>query len=153
MRLFHYGYSIHYLPFQSTHSLWNVTHRNKSNSSRSRFQSTYSLRNATELLYKKDITAKDRKTMEFYLQKAKKEIVNTNRDEKEQREIILTIRHFVRFYEFLIQVTCFQDTELHKKYNFCSYLQSYLKMTPVCGLTDVISHRPKRSLRGAAYAL
>ena len=90
-----------------------------------------------ELLYKKDITAKDRKTMEFYLQKAKKEIVNTSRDEKEQREIILTIRHFVRFYEFLIQVTCFQDTELHKKYNFCSYLQSYLKMNDHGGGFDL----------------
>ena len=25
-------------------------------------------------------------------------------------------------------ITCFEDAELHKKYNFASYLQSYLKM-------------------------
>ena len=82
-----------------------------------------------EILYKKgEITAKDRKTMEFYLQSAKMRIEGPSRPDKEKREIILTVRHFVRFYEFLIQVTCFEDVELHKKYNFCSYLQSYLKM-------------------------
>ena len=83
-----------------------------------------------EILYKKkgEITARDRKTMEFYLQSAKIRIEGPNRKDKEKREIVLTVRHFVRFYEFLIQVSCFEDVELHKKYNFCSYLQSYLKM-------------------------
>lgn len=85
-----------------------------------------------KLLYKeiteqKKITPKDRKTMEFLLQKAKRAI-ETGRTDEEKREIILTIKHFVRFYEFLVQVTCFEDAELHKKYNFASYLQSYLKM-------------------------
>ncbi len=85
-----------------------------------------------KILYKevtehKKITANDRKTMEFLLQSAKHKI-EAGREDKEKREIILTIKHFVRFYEFLIQVTCFEDTELHKKYNFVSYLQSYLKM-------------------------
>lgn len=28
----------------------------------------------------------------------------------------------------MIQASCFEDIELHKKYNFCSYLQSYLKV-------------------------
>lgn len=80
-----------------------------------------------EILYKDDITSKDKKTMEFLLQKTKHTIEN-GRSPEERAEIILTIKHFIRFYEFLIQVTCFEDVELHKKYNFTSYLQSYLKM-------------------------
>lgn len=79
------------------------------------------------ILYQGTITAKDKKTMEFLLQKAKRTI-EQGRDPEEKDEIILAIRHFVRFYEFLIQVSCFEDVELHKKYNFASYLHSYLKM-------------------------
>lgn len=80
-----------------------------------------------ELLYKDTITEKDKKAMEFLLQKAKKTI-DTGRTQEEKNEIVLTIKHLVRFYEFLIQVSCFEDVELHKKYNFVSYLQSYLKI-------------------------
>ena len=36
------------------------------------------------------------------------------------------MRHFVRFYQFLIQVSCFEDIELHKKYLFVDYLLSYI---------------------------
>ena len=84
------------------------------------------------LLYKeitehKKITPTDRKTMEFLLQGTKRKIDAIKIDE-DKREIILTIKHFVRFYEFLVQVTCFEDVNLHKKYNFASYLQAYLKM-------------------------
>ena len=79
------------------------------------------------LLHKPDINSRDKKSMEFLLQKAARTI-NQGHSDDEKREIILTIKHFVRFYEFLIQVTCFQDVELHKKYTFASYLQSYLKM-------------------------
>lgn len=89
-----------------------------------------------EILYKGDVTAKDRKKMGFMLQKAKHTIEN-GRPLDEKDEIILTIRHFVRFYEFLIQVTCFEDVELHKKYNFASYLQSYLKMNSHGGGFDL----------------
>ena len=80
-----------------------------------------------ELLYKEDQTSRDRKTMEFLLQKAKRTI-ETNRPQDEQNEITLTIRHFVRLYEFLLQVSCFQDNELHKKYNFASMLKAYLQV-------------------------
>ena len=79
-----------------------------------------------EITDKQKITASDRKSMEFLLQKTKRVI--DGRKDAEKRQIILAIKHFVRFYEFLIQVTCFEDVELHKKYNFASYLQSYLKM-------------------------
>ena len=36
------------------------------------------------------------------------------------------MRHFIRFYEFLLQVSCFEDTELHKKYNFINCLMGYI---------------------------
>lgn len=45
-----------------------------------------------------------------------------------QLEIVSVLRHFVRFYEFLIQVSCFEDVELHKKYLFVNYLLSYINI-------------------------
>ena len=80
-----------------------------------------------ELIYKKDVKPKDKKEMEFLLQKAKK-TGETNRPLDEQNEIILTINHFVRFYEFLIQVSCFEDVELHKKYNFANCLKAFFQL-------------------------
>lgn len=44
----------------------------------------------------------------------------------EQLEFVGLLRSFVRFYEFMVQVTNFQDVELHKKYNFIVALLSYL---------------------------
>lgn len=78
-------------------------------------------------LYKEKIDSKIKKKMEFLLQKTKKNI-ESGRTVDEQEEIVTTIKHFIRCYEFLIQASCFEDVELHKKYNFCSYLQSYLKV-------------------------
>lgn len=79
------------------------------------------------ILYQEEISTRDKKALEFLLQKAKKTI-ESNRPQEEQHEIILTINHFIRFYEFLLQVSCFEDVELHKKYNFVRYLSSYLKI-------------------------
>jgi type I restriction enzyme R subunit len=45
-----------------------------------------------------------------------------------QHEIVGNMRHFVRFYEFLLQVSCFEDVDLHKKYNFITYLMSYINI-------------------------
>ena len=50
------------------------------------------------------------------------------RPQEERDEIVVTIRHFIRFYEFLIQVTCFEDVELHKKYTFLNSLWKYLSI-------------------------
>lgn len=83
--------------------------------------------NFNTYLYKDKVESKDKKKMEYYLQKAKVNI-DKSKSKEEQEEIIKTIRHFVRCYEFLIQATCFEDVDLHKKYNFTSYLQSYLKI-------------------------
>lgn len=45
-----------------------------------------------------------------------------------QLEIVSLLRHFVRFYEFLLQASSFEDVELHKKYNFIHYLMSYINI-------------------------
>ena len=79
---------------------------------------------ANELFYKKNPNASDKKKMIFYLQRAKNMIEKY--EPLKQREIVVTMRHFVRFYEFLLQVSCFEDIELHKKYNFITYLLSYI---------------------------
>lgn len=81
---------------------------------------------ANELIYKEKIGAKEKKKLTFLFQKAKKNIEKL--DYNEQKEIVATMRKFVRFYEFLIQVSCFEDTELHKKYNFVSYLLAYINI-------------------------
>ena len=79
---------------------------------------------ANELFYKKNPSASEKKLMIFCLRKAKNMIEKY--DNLKQREIVVTMRHFVRFYEFLLQVSCFEDVELHKKYNFITYLLSYI---------------------------
>ena len=89
------------------------------------------IESANEILYKKDIQAKDKKQLNFYFQKAKKAIEQYGIEK--QREIAATLRHFVRFYEFLLQVSSFEDVELHKKYNFVSYLLSYVNISRAGG--------------------
>lgn len=80
-----------------------------------------------ELIRTENITAKEKKTMEFLLQKTK-HTIESGRPQEEQAEIAVSIRHFIRLYEFLIQVTCFEDVELHKKYTFLNALQKYLNI-------------------------
>jgi type I restriction enzyme R subunit len=48
---------------------------------------------------------------------------------EEQYEIKAVIRGFLRFYCFLIQATFFEDIDLHKKYNFLSYLIKEIEIT------------------------
>lgn len=76
---------------------------------------------------KGNMSAKDKKQITYLCQKTKKTIEHS-RTKDQQREIIVTLRHFVRFYEFLIQATCFEDVELHKKYKFISLLLSYVSI-------------------------
>lgn len=60
-----------------------------------------------------------------FLSKAKKEF--EAKEENDQKEAYGAMRHFVRFYEFLLQVSSFNDVNLHKKYNFIVWLLPYLK--------------------------
>lgn len=79
-----------------------------------------------KVLYESEHTAKDKKQMTFYLQKAKR-VIDGFADDK-RAQVALDIRHFIRFYEFLLQASCFEDVELHKKYNFLSYLIAYIRI-------------------------
>lgn len=80
-----------------------------------------------KLMMKSSITAVEEKQMNFMLGKAEK--VLKKRDLEEQKEIMVTMRHFVRFYEFLLQATCYEDIELHKKYLFVSAFIDYVDIS------------------------
>jgi type I restriction enzyme R subunit len=81
---------------------------------------------SNEILYKPKVTGKDKQKLTFYFNKTK------NLIEKyeliKQAEIVATMRHFVRFYEFLLQASSFEDVELHKKYNFVTYVLAYINI-------------------------
>lgn len=79
-----------------------------------------------DLLYKEDISAKEKKKITFIFQKTKKNVEKLGADE--QRELVALMRRFARFYEFLLQASCFEDLELHKKYNFVSFLLAYINI-------------------------
>ncbi|MCD8046615.1 MAG: DEAD/DEAH box helicase family protein, partial [Clostridiales bacterium] len=79
-----------------------------------------------ELLYKGTISTKDKQKMTFYFKRAKNMIETY--DVKTQMEIVSLMRSFIRFYEFMLQVSCFEDVDLHKKYNFMTYLLSYINI-------------------------
>lgn len=60
------------------------------------------------------------------LSKAKRAFAS--KSDKDKRELFVALRRFVRFYEFLLQVsTEVSDVELYKKYNFITWLLPYLK--------------------------
>nr|WP_326166283.1 hypothetical protein [uncultured Oscillibacter sp.] len=84
------------------------------------------IENANELLYKGDISSRDKKKLTFCFKWVK------NRIEQyeliKQHEIVSMMRHFVRSYEFLLQVSCFEDTDLHKKYDFITYLLAHINI-------------------------
>lgn len=81
---------------------------------------------ANDLLYKEDITPTDKKKLTFMFQKTKN--VLEREEAEKQKEFVTILKRFVRFYEFLLQVTCFEDKELHKKYNFITCLLSYISI-------------------------
>lgn len=73
-----------------------------------------------EYLYQEKRSAKDKSKMWSLLDKSL-QIINKYSD-LEKLEIRATIKRFIRFYSFLIQATCFESVDLHKKYNFLTYL-------------------------------
>ncbi len=81
---------------------------------------------ANELLYKKNIYSKDKQKLTFYFKKSKNMIEAY--ELIKQAEIVALMRHFIRFYEFMLQVSCFEDVDLHKKYNFMTYLLAYINI-------------------------
>ena len=81
---------------------------------------------AVDLIYKGDSSVQTKRKLTYYFQRAKARVEQY--DILKQLEIVATMRHLVRFYEFLIQVSCFEDVELHKKYVFVNYLLSYINI-------------------------
>ena len=73
-----------------------------------------------EYLYQDKRSGSDKAKMWSLLDKAL-QLINRHTD-LEKMEIRATIKRFLRFYSFLIQATCFESIDLHKKYNFLSYL-------------------------------
>lgn len=88
------------------------------------------IQNFNDLLFKKrakSITAAEKRALTFYLQKAEKAVKQYSLEQ--QKEIRFRMRGFVRFYEFLLQASCFKDVDIHKKYVFITYLLSYLDVS------------------------
>lgn len=84
------------------------------------------IESAIELLYNGDTSAKTKQKLTYYLTRAKNRIEQY--ELMKQLEIVAVMRHFIRFYEFLIQVSCFEDVDLHKKYLFVNYLMAYINI-------------------------
>lgn len=83
-----------------------------------------------DILFKqrsKNITPTEKKKLTFCLAKAEKAVKQYS--EAQQREIRFRMRGFVRFYEFLLQASCFKDIDIHKKYVFLTYLLPYLDIS------------------------
>ena len=79
------------------------------------------------VLHKTRIESRDKKKLNFYFGATEKKIKEL--DEVTQREVIVTLRHFVRCYEFLLQVSSLDDIELQKLYNYISYLLKYVDIS------------------------
>ena len=84
------------------------------------------IESCAQLMMKKSITAAEEKHLNFIFGKTEK--VLKKHDFEKQKEILTTMRHFVRFYEFLLQATCYEDVELHKKYLFVSTFIDYVNI-------------------------
>ena len=90
---------------------------------------------AANILCRPPIDSKAKQKLNFYFGRVKKRM--DDYDNFKQIEIASVMRHFVRFYQFLIQVSCFEDVALHKKFVFVSYLLSYLDISMPGGGFDL----------------
>ena len=79
-----------------------------------------------EILYAHKVSGKDKQRLTFFLRKSKKLLDGF--EYEEQRNCVAIMRNFVRFYEFLLQASSFEDTDLHKKYNYIAYLLAYINI-------------------------
>lgn len=73
-----------------------------------------------EYLYKDKRNNNDKQMMWSLLDNSLRKVMQ--RPEINRAEIKSTIRKFLKGYSFLIQATCYENVELHKKYNYLSYL-------------------------------
>lgn len=78
------------------------------------------------LICKQEVTLDEKKILIYLFQESKK-LLSTY-SIKEQKKFVSLLKKFIRFYEFIIQVSLFEDVELHKKYNYISHLISYINI-------------------------
>ncbi|MGX7108684.1 type I restriction endonuclease subunit R [Facklamia miroungae] len=100
-----------------------------------RFLDYYDIEEFNQLLYKEKRHSKDKEKMWALLDKSLR-VINQN-EELVKLEIRSEIRKFIRFYGFLIQATRFQDIDLHKKYNFLSYLIKEIEVGKISNDFDI----------------
>ncbi len=85
----------------------------------------YDIDNFSELITIAKPSDRQKMQMTGYLQKAERKA--NALAEEDKKEFVANLKRFVRFYEFVIQASQFEDVQLHKKYKFCSNLQSWFK--------------------------
>ena len=79
-----------------------------------------------ELIYKPKLTPNEKNKLRSIFQRTKKNLEKNTIEE--QNEFIKKMKGFVRFYEFLLQASNFEDVELHKKYNFIVCFLSFVNI-------------------------
>lgn len=85
--------------------------------------------NTFEIIFKKrsrGITPKEQAKLINCFGRVKKRFEQL--DKKDQKRFLIRLRHFKRFYEFLMQLVVMDDHDLYKDYVFADYLLNYLKM-------------------------
>ncbi len=85
----------------------------------------YDIDNYIELLTKGRLSTREKLQMTGYLSKIERRVNSLHEDQR--KEFIKVLKRFVRLYEFVLQVSQFEDVNLHKKYKFCSNLQQWFK--------------------------
>lgn len=84
---------------------------------------------ANSLIFKKrsgNITPKEQRSLMISLQNANRRLKELSKET--QREFVSSMRNFKRFYEYLIQVSCFEDVEVHKYYIYISYFLGIISL-------------------------
>lgn len=86
----------------------------------------YDVNIVNELIYKPKITSIEKNKLRSTFQRTKRNLEKLPIEE--QNEFIKKMKSFVRFYEFLLQASRFEDVELHKKYNFIICLLAFVNI-------------------------
>ncbi len=82
---------------------------------------------AHEIYFDDELRSLDKeKKIMYYLSKSKREF--DNKDEGDRKSCYFAIKSFVKHYEFLLQISNFNDINLHKKYLFITWLLPMLKI-------------------------
>ncbi len=79
-----------------------------------------------ELIYMPKLTYNEKNKLRSIFQRTKKNLEKNSIED--QNEFIKKMKGFVRFYEFLLQASNFEDVKLHKKYNFIICLLSFVNI-------------------------